>query len=128
MKKETEIGWKDFRITRPMDIQQLTASNAYVITKAACLTVLAFQKPVRSTIDLWWLNYQHKAFENVRCLYPHLAEAADFKSSINYINPDSLLGKLLIFIDRNNIFPFYQITKIKRRHRRRKMLNFELVD
>ncbi len=128
LKKEKDLGWLNFKIARPVNPHQLIAGNAYIMTKAACITALAFQKPLKATPDQWWVYHKNGGIENIRCLYPHLAEAADFKSSIDYINQKTWRGKLLLFINKYEVFPLYQIIKLRRWMRKKQMMNFELIE
>jgi GR25 family glycosyltransferase involved in LPS biosynthesis len=127
-KKEKKTSLPGHLFTIPLDLGNLTGGNAYIITKAACKTVLEFQTPLQASTDECLTYYEKKAVGNCRCVYPLLADAADFKSSVDYINQSTILGKLLVLVNRYELFPFFQLIKLRRSRQRKKMLNFEIVD
>ncbi len=116
------------RIATPLDPKQIVSGNAYIITREACRQVLRFQAPIKVAADSWNEYFRERAIEHVRCVYPMLADVADYKSTIDYVSTGSLKGTLLHYIDRYKIFPVYQVLKRRRKKLRTAMLNFELLE
>ncbi len=115
------------RIATPLNPKQITSGNAYIITNQACQEVLKLQTPIRVAADSWNEYYEAKAIKHISCVYPMLADVADYKSTIDYIATNSFKGTLLDYIDRYKIFPVYQLLK-RRKKLRTAMLNFELLE
>ncbi len=123
---EASVVTGGHRLATPLDPRQIISGNAYIITNKACREVLAFQTPIKVTADSWNEYYQGRAIEHVRCVYPMLTGVADYKSTIDYVAKNSWKATLLNYIDRNKIFPVYQLLKRRRKKLRMAMLNFEL--
>jgi glycosyl transferase, family 25 len=127
-KDSVESALNKYKIVTPLNPRQLISANAYIITREACASILKFQTPMKTTSDSWGVYYDNAAISHLRCVYPMLADTADFKSTIDYVATVSIAGHILKFIDQYKIFPLYQILKKRRSMLRRKMLNIELVD
>ncbi len=115
------------RLLQPQTPHLLINANAYLLTPKTVISMLNFQTPVKATSDSWGIYLKNHAIQNIRCTYPMLAEAADLKSTIDYVDKKSFGGKLTQIIDRYKLFPFYQILKQRRMLARKKKLNFEIV-
>lgn len=111
----------------PVVPAQVITANAYVLSKESCKSLITFQSPVKATADQWGMFYEKKVFSKILCCYPMLAEAADFKSTIDYIPNGSITSSILAVVDKFKIFPFFQILKYRRKKMRIAMLNFELT-
>ncbi len=75
--------FKNFKIIDPVNPKQLVSANAYIITNKACLGILNYQTPLKTTSDSWGVFLENKAIDHIRCMYPMMADTADFKSSID---------------------------------------------
>jgi glycosyl transferase family 25 len=114
------------RIATPLDPKQIISGNAYIITNQACRQVIKYQTPVKVAADAWNEYFEKGAIEHIRCVYPMLADVADYKSTIDYVSGHSIKGAVLNYIDTYRIFPVYQLLKRRRKKLRTAMLNFEL--
>ena len=88
----------------------------------------ASKAPIRVAADSWNEYFQERAVEPVRCVYPMLADVADYKRTIDHVATHSLKGTLLHYMERYKIFPVYQVLKRRRKKLRTAMLNFELLE
>lgn len=91
---------------------QIITANAYLLNKESCKSLIGFQSPVKAAADQWGLFYEKKVFSKILCCYPMLAEAADFKSTIDYIPNGSITSSILAVVDKFKIFPFFSDIKI----------------
>jgi len=112
----------------PMHETGPITAAAYVIGNNAAKNLLNHILPVRVCADSWGYFYNKGYFQSIRCLYPLQLKVHNFKSSIDYINHSSLLGKFLNFVDRFTVPPFYQILAWRRRRRLNKMLTIRIVN
>jgi glycosyl transferase, family 25 len=120
--------FKNYKIVDPVHPKQLVSANAYIITNKACKGILDFQNPLKTTSDSWGVYIDNFAIERIRCMYPMLADTADFKSSIDYVNSNSIISPFLNAVEKYKIFPLYQFLKKRRIKMRKSMLNFELTN
>jgi glycosyl transferase family 25 len=116
------------RILYPTKNLEIITANAYILSREACQKLIDFQTPMKATSDSWKVFMDNGAIQQIRCTYPFLAKAADFKSTIDYIDNNSWKGKVLNWIDKYKIPIIYQYLKYRRRKLREVMLNIELVD
>ncbi|PIQ20079.1 MAG: hypothetical protein COW65_17085 [Cytophagales bacterium CG18_big_fil_WC_8_21_14_2_50_42_9] len=119
---------KGYKIVKPINPKQLVSANAYLITNEACKEILEFQSPLKTTSDSWGVYFENKVINGIRCMYPMLADTADFKSSIDYVKSNSFISPVLYAVEKYKIFPFYQLLKYRRNKMRRSMLNFEFTN
>lgn len=120
--------FKKYRIVNPVNPRQLVSANAYIITNKACKEILKFQTPLKTTSDSWGTYIDNRAIDRIRCMYPMLADTADFKSSIDYVKSNSFISPVLNVVEKYKVFPFYQFLKYRRNKMRKSMLKFELTN
>ncbi|MBF9254863.1 glycosyltransferase family 25 protein [Pontibacter sp. 172403-2] len=125
--RSTQLTGK-YRLYEPQKPYSLGSAVAYVITREACRNLSGFLLPVRGSSDEWNRFLREGIIKSIRCVYPMPIDTADFKSSIDYVPPGSLRGKLAAFIDKNKIFPAYQYLHYRRRKIKRKLQKVELTD
>ncbi len=116
------------KILYPTKETSFITANAYIISQETCKALLAYQTPLKATSDSWKVYLENNVLKQIRCTYPQLAQAADFKSTIDYIDHTSLKGRILNWIDKYKIPIIYQYLKYRRRRIRRVMLHIELTD
>lgn len=104
-----------YQLVYPMSAVMLGSAAGYVVTKQAaqCLVDMAF--PIRYAADDWGAFYEEKAVATVRCVTPFLVKPAGLKSNIDYIKNSGVLGKIMNFVDKKNMFPFKQFLKWRRK-------------
>lgn len=117
---------KSYATYTPIDMYQPTCTAAYLITQAACRTFSEVILPVRFCADTWGKFAELKAFENFSCIYPRPVDTTDAKSTIEYISNSRIAG-FMRWIDRNRVFPAYQILKMKRNRNRQKMMRVQFI-
>jgi glycosyl transferase family 25 len=120
----TENGHSFFYAENP---RKLLAGNAYLISRKSCEKMIAFQRPLKATSDSWGVFYEKGIFNTARCAFPRLCDAADYKSSIDYVPSNTVTSALLKSIDTYKIPPFYQVLKAIRNRKRKEMLKVALV-
>ncbi|MEI8278494.1 MAG: glycosyltransferase family 25 protein [Bacteroidota bacterium] len=118
---------KPYKSYIPQDIYQPISTAGYIITKDACKTFSEAMIPLRRTADSWGQYKQIGAFENFRCVYPRPVDTVDAKSTIEYIG-DNWKSRLMQWVDKNKIFPLYQILRKKRNLNRQSMMKAEIID
>lgn len=112
----------------PMEIEQVMAATAYVMSRKVAKNMMDNIKPIRVTADCWKHFYKEEAIQSLRVYYPAPVVTKHFKSSIDYIKHDSLKGKLTKWIDDKKIPVAFQLVNYLRKRKTKAMLNYELVD
>jgi glycosyl transferase, family 25 len=110
----------------PVDIFQPISTAGYIITLDACKTFSEAMIPIRRTADSWGQYSKVNAFEHFRCVYPRPVDTVDAKSTIEYIG-DNWKSRLTQWIDKNKIFPVYQLLKRRRHISRQTMMKAEII-
>jgi glycosyl transferase, family 25 len=116
-----------YSLYEPVHIDQPITASAYLITKAACISMINTILPVRFAADCWGEFYKNHGYKNLHCLFPAIIDTADSKSTIDYLK-ESRLTALLNSIDKNKIFPFYQLLRLRRKYNKSKMRKVILSD
>jgi glycosyl transferase family 25 len=104
-----------YRLAYPMKHTMLGSAAAYILTHGAASRLIDTVLPIRYAADDWGAFYEEKALDTIRCVTPFLIKPAGLKSSIDYIEETSMLGKIMNFVDKKHIFPFKQILNWRRR-------------
>jgi glycosyl transferase, family 25 len=109
----------------------VNGAGAYIITKAACEALVKLIMPVHVGPDDWEY-FSNNGIEHVRVLYPRVVKTYDFRSTIsdasNFSKNKGLI-KFLNFIEKNKVFPVYQILALRRNiYKNRIYNNFKLVE
>ena len=101
----------------PIDANQFDMGLAVVITRDAGAGIIRVNTPVKAGPDKWSYFYDNGGIKQMRCVYPPPVFPADFKSTFEYVEVKyGFINKVLSFIDKYKIFPFYQLLKIRRRN------------
>jgi glycosyl transferase, family 25 len=116
-----------YTLYEPVDINQPVTASAYIITHAACVSMIKMILPIRFAADCWGDFYKNHGYKNLHCLFPAIIDTADSKSTIDYLK-ESRLTALLNSIDKNKIFPFYQLLRLRRKYNKSKMRKVILSD
>lgn len=117
-----------FQIYDVVEPNKLASAVAYVISKKASKRLADFAVPIKTSADHWGYFLDQNIIQKIRCIYPMPVNTSDFKSSIDYLAKDSLLGKLSAFIDKYKLFPAFQFLKFRRRRTQRRLQNIKVVD
>jgi glycosyl transferase, family 25 len=124
--KLSSIGKKDIcngSLVYPINIRQTITATAYVIGRKAAIGMMKQVKPIAVAADSWEYYYEKGAFKSFRVHYPALVKIANFKSSIDYINEVSTLGKVTRFVNDYKIPFAFQLMNFIRKRRLNRMLN-----
>lgn len=108
------------RLYAPVDVNGLGTAAAYLISRAACVSMVNAILPIRCAADSWDVFYQNNGYQHIRYLYPEVIDTVDYKSTIEYI-ANKKISNIMRFIDKYKVFPFSQILKFRRHYKRRKM-------
>lgn len=122
---KTDLDGK-YALYGPAEINQPITASAYIISRAACETMVKAISPIRYAADSWGEFYKNKGYENLRCLYPFLIETLDSKSTIDYVQ-EGMLGRIMKAIDNYKVFPLYQLLRYRRGYIKNKMKKIKLV-
>jgi glycosyl transferase, family 25 len=128
LKKVTDIPRLSVCIAKPVNPLQILSGNAYIITRKACESIIRYQTPLKNTSDSWGVYINDHALKNLRCIYPMLADVADFKSTIDYISDSHIRGKFTTVIEKTKIFPFFHMMRALRKYKRKRKLNFQIIE
>lgn len=113
----------------PMDVTHPITAAAYVVGKQAARQLANSILPVKVSADCWSHFYDQKCFKSFRVLYPSPIRVKNFKSTIDYLEKNSWLGKLSNTIQEKKIPIFFQIMRLIRKIRVLLMSSrFYLVD
>lgn len=115
LKKSTVTTIRSFQIAEANNIDGLITTTAYCISNGAARKMNKNLYPVRVSADKWDTFYANNLFDVIRFVYPMCCDTADFKSSIDYLENEKMKKGVSLFIEKNRIFPLYQILKLKRR-------------
>jgi len=119
---------KSGKLLFPVNIEVAASAIAYVVHKEAAMNMVRVIMPLKTCSDDWGTHYKNRGFTSFRCLYPSPVKPNNFKSSIDYINPKSKIGKLAYMVDKYKIPVFYQLLAYRRKLIMKKQMNYELVN
>lgn len=106
----------------PLGFESSTAA-AYVIGRGAAQNLKENSKPIAVTADCWSSFYERNYINSLRLHYPSAITTKNFKSSIDYLKPNSVKGKIALFIDTYKIPILYQFMQFRRKKSLDLMLN-----
>lgn len=79
----------------PVDIQQLSSAEAYMITREACERMARVVLPVRVPSDIWSFFCREGAISRIRCVVPMAVDvSAKFRTTMDYYTPGSFQAVL----------------------------------
>jgi glycosyl transferase, family 25 len=104
----------------------LGAAGAYVIHRDVAKKMMQIVHPIHTVADSWTTFREKSAFNDIKCIIPFPITPAGLKSEIDYLNSNSIYGKLSSFINRYKVFPLYQMLLWKRQLALSKMNNYEV--
>lgn len=116
-----------YELSYPMEPWALGSAAGYVISREAAQSLLDFVLPMRYAADAWGAYYYKKAIHNVRCVTPFPVKPAGFKSNIDYVPNTGILGKILEFVNDNEIFPFNKLLLYRRKRLLRKATQYSFA-
>ena len=119
---------KSGELLYPINIQDVAAATAYVVHKEAAKGMIKFNSPIKTTSDAWHKFYSYGGIASFRCLYPPPVKLEYFKSSIDYVAFESIIGKITAVIDKYKIPALYQLLTYKRKQLLKGLSKFELVN
>lgn len=69
----------------PVNMSDMGSGMAYVVTRQVAAKIPKLVVPVRVAADYWGEHFKRGAFSSFRCLYPIPAQAATFRSTLDYL-------------------------------------------
>lgn len=69
----------------PVSMSDMGSGMAYVVTRQVAAKIPKLVVPVRVAADYWGEHFKSGAFSSFRCLYPIPAQAATFRSTLDYV-------------------------------------------
>jgi glycosyl transferase family 25 len=96
------------------------SAAGYVLPLSTAAALAAVQHPVYTIADDWAQFQKQGGVDTFRLLVPFLLEPAGFKSTIGYVDTNSLWGKLAVWVDKHQVFPFEQLLRFMRKRNSRK--------
>lgn len=103
------------------------SSAAYIITLKAAQAMALNITPVKTPTDNWRFFVQQGFIDSLRFVYPQPIVSAPFKSSIDYVSKESLLGVVSSLVERYKLFPLYQILRYRRKRLLEKLHQVEFI-
>jgi glycosyl transferase family 25 len=119
---------KSGKLLFPINIKDVAAATAYVVHKEAAKGIIKVDTPIRTTSDSWHDFYNYGGITSLRCLYPPPIQTANFKSTLDYIAFNSLIGKCTAIIDEYKIPVLYHLLTYKRKLLMKGLSKYELVN
>ncbi|MFN8436427.1 MAG: glycosyltransferase family 25 protein [Cytophagales bacterium] len=98
----------------PENIKEPISAAAYFLTRNTAEKLYKNMYPIYVTADCWHHYIHSKWIDKIKLAYPFPVKTKNFKSSIDYLKSDTLLAKILNFINKYKIPPIYQILYLKR--------------
>jgi glycosyl transferase family 25 len=96
------------------------SAAGYVLPLSTAAALAAVQQPVYTIADDWAQFQKQGGVDSFRLVVPFLLEPAGFKSTIGYVDTNSLGGRLAGWIDKHQVFPFEQVLRFMRKRSSRK--------
>lgn len=109
-KQETPFGGLYY----PKNIHKTLSAAAYIIGREAAIKLAAKVIPVHASPDSWGMYYDEGAFSSFKILYPFTVGNKAFKSTVAYVKPKSISGRITWFINKYRIPGFYHFLKARR--------------
>jgi len=126
------IGRKDLKgasLMYPIDVKYVGTAAAYVIGRDAAQGMLDTIKPICKAADSWYQFYNKKAFSSFRLYYPSSLNVTHFKSSIDYLDPKSIKGKLSNLINDYKIpLVYWFLKRLRMKRLNYRLDNYSLVE
>lgn len=110
--KAVTIGARQLVYT--MDAWSNSTAAGYIVTLAAAKRLLAIDSNVQVPFDTWGSYYDKGYIENLRCIIPYPIAPGKFESEINYVQENSLMGKLRVLVHKYKFFPITQFLEYRR--------------
>jgi len=115
--KINSINLQYGQLVYPMDISHPITAAAYIIGRKAAEKLVNTILPIKAAADSWSYFYEKKCFSSFRVLYPPTIRVKNFKSTIDYLDKDSWLGKLSNHVQEKKIPMIFQLAKMIRKIR-----------
>ncbi len=116
--KSGKALWGDYNVYEVDGKYRLISTGAYVITKAACKTMLEKTMPLYNAPDSWQFFFDSKAIENIKIVYPLPVSTYEFQSTISSLKEIGTSGwkyKILNLTEKYKIPILYQWLKKRRK-------------
>jgi len=98
----------------PENIHKTLSAAAYIIGREAAIKLADKVIPVHASPDSWGMYYNEGAFSSFKILYPFVVGNKAFKSTVAYVKPTSISGRITWFINKYKIPVLYHILKARR--------------
>ncbi|RYD57373.1 MAG: glycosyltransferase family 25 protein [Sphingobacteriales bacterium] len=117
----------EFGLYKIRNYEGLNSSAGYIVSQEACKRLVNVVLPIRMGPDNWAEFKRLGVMDEVTCIFPQPLNNTHAKSSIEYLEAKSMTSKVADFVDKNKIFPFYQLLKQRRKMMSEKMMNIKIV-
>ncbi len=108
-------------LTYKFDLYQIISTNGvrstagYLINQATAKSMAEGLAPISTFPDDWEVFYKKKLLNGIRLVYPHALNNTYQRTTINpYSKGGNFIKKILHFVEKNKIFPFYQLIRYRR--------------
>lgn len=105
-----------YNLYQVADTKGLRSTGGYIINYEAAKSLAEKLLPFSSFPDDWKSFYDRRMLNGVRVVYPFLLDNTYQATTISpSVKGGSLVKKVLPFVEKNKIFPFYQLLKWRRK-------------
>ena len=123
-----------FKIYKVTDVKGIRSTAGYIINYEAAKKMVQNMLPISYFPDDWETFYERKLFNSVRLIYPSVLTNTYQPTTISpNLKGGNFAKKLLLLIEKNKLFPFYHLLKLRRmintaKSRRCFLVNDNVVD
>lgn len=112
----------------PMFLDGVGGAVCYVITRDAAISIYKGTQKIWTAADSWLDYFKEGLVENVRCVYPMVADHLGVKSTISSATQGRWRRRITEFIDKCEVPVFYRLLVGLRRRSLQARMNFSLTD
>lgn len=111
-----------------MNVWSHSTAAGYVVTLEAAKRLLAINANVQVPFDAWGSYYDKGYINSIRCIIPFPVTPGKFESEINYVDENTLMGKIRLFLHKYKIFPITQLLEYRRSRYIKQFSDYALTD
>jgi glycosyl transferase family 25 len=119
---------KSGKLLFPVNIEDVGSAAAYIVHKNVAMNLIRINMPFKGMTDSWGIFYNNGGFDSCRCLYPPQIKPKNFKSSIDYIDPKSMIGKIVNMVNKHKIPVLFQLLALRRALFQKSLRRYKLVN
>ena len=116
-----------YSICKMQNLEGLNSAAGFVFTSDICRKMIDFILPIQRGADSWTEYAKNGVIPDIYCVYPKPVNLIHAKSTIDYIDYNSLKHKVLKAVNDYKLFPLYQLLKYRRKMAYEKMNRIEIV-